>query len=91
MFRPNNNLPTFDNLGLRNHENLSYGNQGNNQNGPPGFQNQGAPSTSYQGQKKLPTMGKNISAFVNESRKRMDFQDNRMLKIKAHMETNFII
>ena len=29
VFRPNNNLPTHYNLGLRNHENISYGNQEN--------------------------------------------------------------
>ena len=91
MFRPNNNLPTFYNLGLRNHKNLSYGNQGNNQNVHPGFQNQGASNLNYQGQKIQPTLGESIIVFVNDSRKMMDFQDSRMSKMEAHMKQTSLI
>ena len=57
-FWPNNNLPSHDHPGLRNHENVSYGNQAivphepdqlSTTMAPLGFQNQGASSSNYQG------------------------------------------
>ena len=76
-FHPNNNLPSYYHVGLRNHENLSYENQAivphepyqlSTTMAPPGFQNQGASSSNYQGNTRK--LGVNeLLVAMNEMRK----------------------
>ena len=96
VFRPNNNLPTHYNPGLRNHENLSYGNQGNfqdphqnfsSQNAPPRFQGQGASCSSFQGQKKQSSFKESILAWLKEANSKTENHENQLSNMEGTMST----
>ena len=84
VFKPNNNLPSHYNLGLRNHKNLSYGNQGNSQQAPQnlgaqyapqGFQGHGVPNSNFQGQKHSSSFEEIGIALLTNSKKKSEASD----------------
>ena len=79
-FRPNNNLPSHYNLGLRNLENFSYNNQAivphephqlRNTMAPLGFHNQGASSSNFQGNTRHPRFNE-LLLVINDMKKSTD-------------------
>ncbi|XP_062100221.1 uncharacterized protein LOC133806104 [Humulus lupulus] len=76
-FRPNNNLPTYYHLGLRNHEKISYANNRNVLQPPQ------EPPTQM-GEKPSPSLEELLKTYIVDSKARLDQYDTRLNNIETH-------